>query len=242
MKNLLSAIRFMTVMPLGRPGVHDPKAMVPYFPIVGLLLGGMTAAFDHLALRMWSTPVASLLDVLFLVLLTGAFHLDGLGDTADGLLGHRPGEKVLAIMKDSRIGVMGLTAVICGLSLKFAGIASLASDRGLLLVIIPAYARAGMIFGIRYLSYGRSEEGIGYAFFGASLKYSAFAGCLLPVFFSLFLGVKAIWLNACFATLLLILLGYYKKRLGCITGDMLGALTEALEALLFLLVSIRGMQ
>jgi adenosylcobinamide-GDP ribazoletransferase len=238
MKHLLSAIQFMTVIPVGRSDVFDPKAMVPYFPVVGLLLGGLTAAFDQIVLRIWPAPVASLLDVVFLVLLTGAFHLDGLGDTADGLFGHRPRERVLEIMKDSRVGVMGLTAIICGLSLKFAGIMGLTSDRSLLLVIVPAYARAGMVFGIRYLAYGRSEEGIGYGFFGAPLKLSAFAGCLLPVLLSLFLGKKAIWLNVCFLALAAAILGYYQKRLGCITGDMMGALTEGLESLLFLLLSI----
>ncbi len=240
MRNLLSAIQFMTVMPLGHAGVYDPKSMIPYFPIVGLLLGGMTAVFDQLVLRIWSTPVASMLDVVFLVLMTGAFHLDGLGDAADGMLGHRSKEKVLAIMKDSRVGVMGLTAIICALAIKCAGIMSLTSDRALLIVIIPAYARAGMVFGIRYLDYGRSEEGIGYAFFGASLKLSAFTGCLAPVLLSLFLGWKTIGLNLCFFVLVLIILGYYKRRLGCITGDMLGAMTETVESLLFLLLSIGG--
>jgi adenosylcobinamide-GDP ribazoletransferase len=242
MKHLLSAIQFMTVMPVGRTDLFDPKAMVPYFPVVGLLLGGMTAAFDQIVLRIWPVPVASVLDVVFLVLLTGAFHLDGLGDAADGLFGHRPREKVLEIMKDSRIGVMGLTAIICGLSLKWAGIMGLTADRSLLLVIIPAYARGGMVFGIRYLSYGRSEEGIGYGFFGNTLQRSAFAGCLLPVAFSLLLGWKALWLNFCFLALVAAILGYYKKRLGCITGDMLGAMTETLESLLFLLLSIGGLR
>jgi len=215
--------------------------MVPYFPVVGLLLGGMTAAFDQIVLRIWPVQIGSILDVVFLVLLTGAFHIDGLGDAADGLFGHRPKEKILEIMKDSRIGVMGLTAIICALLLKYAGIMGLTSDRSLLLVIIPAYARAGMVFGIRYLDYGRSEEGIGYGFFGESLKPSAFTGCLLPVVFSLFLGWKAVWVNVCFLALVAGILGYYKKRIGCITGDMLGAMTETVESLLFLLLSIGGL-
>ena len=117
---------------------------------------------------------------------------------------------------------------------------SLESHRSLLLVIIPAYARAGMVFGIRYLNYGRSEEGIGHGFFGDSLKVSGFAGCLIPVILSVFLGWKALWLNFCFILIFTAILGYYKKRMGCITGDMLGAMNEALESFLFLLASVGG--
>ena len=240
MKNLIAAIQFITILPVGKSHGYDPKGMIPYFPVVGILLGGMTAVFDRLVLTVWPEPVVALLDVLFLVLLTGAFHLDGLGDTADGLLGHRTKEKALVIMKDSRIGVMGLTAIIFGLSLKWAGIMSLDGNRSLLLVIVPAYARAGMVFGIRYLNYGRSEEGIGHGFFGDSLKVSGFAGCLIPVILSVFLGWQALRLNFCFILITASILGYYKKRMGCITGDMLGAMNEVVESFLFLLIAAGG--
>ena len=240
MKHLLAAIRFITVLPMGKTDAYEPKGMIPYFPVVGLLLGAMTAAFDRLASRLWSEPVPALLDVVFLVLLTGAFHLDGLGDTADGLLGHRPRERALEVMKDSRIGVMGLTAIVCGLSLKWAGIMGLGDHRSLLLAIVPAYARGGMVFGIRFLNYGRAGQGIGYGFFGDALKLTAFAGCLIPAFLSIALGWKALWLNGCFVLISGAILFYYKRRMNCITGDMLGAMAEVLESLLFLLSSVGG--
>lgn len=242
MKNLIAALRFMTVLPVGRSDRFDPRGMIPYFPIVGLLLGGILAGFDRIFLKLWPLPVASILDVVVLVAITGAFHLDGLGDTADGLFGHHPRERALAIMKDSRIGVMGAAAIFCTLSLKWAGIASLSSDRTLLLWIVPAYARAGMILGIRFLRYGRSDAGLGYRFFEDSMKPSAYIGMILPVSLSLLLGWKAVWLNLCFLFLSSTILIYYKKRLGCITGDMLGAMTEGVEAALFLLSSLGGVR
>jgi adenosylcobinamide-GDP ribazoletransferase len=61
---------------------------------------------------------------------------------------------------------------------------------------------------------------------------------LIPVILSVFLGWKGIWLNIIFALITAIIILYYKKRMGCITGDMLGAMTEVTESLLFLLVSI----
>ena len=71
MKHLIAAIRFITILPVGSAAGFDPKRMIPFFPIVGLLLGAMTAAFDQFALRLWTEPVASLLDVVFLVVWSG---------------------------------------------------------------------------------------------------------------------------------------------------------------------------
>ena len=236
MKSLISAIQFLTILPLGKPKIFDPKGMIPFFPIVGLILGGLVLIFDQAAMRLWSEPVVAMLDVILLVVLTGAFHLDGLGDAADGLFGHRSKEEALAVMKDSRIGVMGLVAIVCGLSIKWCGIMELHTHRNLLLVIIPAYARGGMIFGIRFLKYGRPEGGTGHDLFSDSLKISAFWGLLIPVALSFLLGWRGVLLNLTFIIITAVILLYYKKRIGCITGDMLGAMTEVLESTLFLMV------
>ena len=241
MKNLISAVQFLTILPVSKSKIFNPDRMVQYFPVVGLLLGLILALFDRLFLKLWSEPVVAILDVICLVLLTGAFHLDGLGDTADGLLGHRTKESALAIMKDSRIGVMGLVAIICGLSLKWGGILGLDTHRSLLLVIIPAYARGGILFGIKFLNYGRPEGGTGHAFFNKTLKISGFWGLAIPIAISFFMGWRGIWLNFIFIIMTAVILIYYNKRVGCITGDMLGAITEVLESGLFLMVSIEAL-
>ena len=210
--------------------------MVPYFPLVGILLGLAVAAFDAIFVRFWTAPVAALLDVILLAVLTGAFHIDGLGDTADGLLGPRSRDKALEIMKDSRIGTMGLVAILFGLAIKWSGLASLSIHRSLFLIMVPAYARAGILFGMRCLPYGR-PDGTGKPFFNKKLSWIHFWGLLLPVGLSLCLGLKALWLNLGFAIIIGSILFFYKKRLGCITGDMLGAITELTEAGLFLMAS-----
>jgi adenosylcobinamide-GDP ribazoletransferase len=240
MKGLIGALQFITILPVGKSVPFEPNKMIPFFPIVGLALGLMVAVFDQVVLRLWNPSVAAVLDVVLLIILTGAFHLDGLGDAADGLLGQRPREKALAIMKDSRMGAMGLVAVICGLAIKWGGILGLGAHRSLVLILVPAYARGGMIFGIRYLEYGRPGGGTGLDFFKEKLGNAAFWGMLLPVMLSFMLGWKALWLNAGFAVLIAAILIYYKKRVGCITGDMLGAITEITEAGLFLILSLGG--
>ncbi len=240
MRGFIGALQFITILPSGRPAPFEPDKMVPFFPVVGLLLGGLVAVFDFVAMQVWIQPVVAVLDVVLLIVMTGAFHLDGLGDAADGLLGQRSREKALAIMKDSRIGTMGLVAIVSALAIKWGGIAGLDSHRSLLLILVPAYARGGMIFGIRLLEYGRPDGGTGLDFFKEKPGNTAFWGMILPVMLSVLLGWKAVWLNAGFVFLIVSLLYYYRKRIGCITGDMLGAIAEVTEAGLFLLVSIGG--
>ncbi len=235
----MSALQFITILPLGKGKSFDPPKMVPYFPLVGILLGLLVAVFDTIVVRFWAPPVAALLDIILLAVLTAAFHLDGLGDTADGLLGQRSTDKALEIMKDSRIGTMGLVAILFGLALKWGGIAGLDSHRSIFLIVIPAYARAGILFGMRFLPYGR-PNGTGKPFFKTQLAPIHFWGLIFPVGLSLILGFKAIWLNLLFAVIVGSILNFYKRRMGCITGDMLGAMTEVTESGLFLMASIGG--
>lgn len=234
MKHLRSAIQFLTIIPLGKGGDFSPEKTLPYFPLAGLLIGLLLAFFDMLVLQFWPAPVAAVLDTIFLVILTGALHMDGLCDTADGLYGGGTKEKALAIMKDSRAGAIGVVAVICCFALKYAGILGIDSNRMILLIIVPAYARGGTLFGFKFLHYGRPQGGTGHAFFHQKIKISTFRGLLIPFFLSFLLGWKFILINLCFLAAVAAILTYYKKKMGCITGDMLGAMTEIIEALLFL--------
>jgi adenosylcobinamide-GDP ribazoletransferase len=238
MKPFFAAIQFLTILPIGARGTYMPRAMIAWFPIVGLLLGVMLAVFDAAVSRLWAPPAAAALDMVLLILLTGALHLDGLGDTADGLYGQRSAEKALSIMKDSRIGAMALVTVVAALSLKWSGLAGLSQDRFLLLMLIPAYARGAMLFGIRGLPYGRRAEGTGFDLFATPLTRRDFGGLVLVVALSGLLGWPAIWLNLVFILMVLLLLTYYRRKIGCITGDMLGAMTELMESGLFLCMAI----
>ena len=253
MKNLLAAIRFITVLPTGRSDHFDAVGMVPWFPAVGLLIGVGLAAFDHAAARFWSPQAAAVLDVVFLAVMTGAFHIDGLADTADGIFSHRPKERTLEIMKDSRIGAMGVVAVVSVLAVKWAGISSISENRTALLILVPAYARGAMLFGMRALEYGRPQGGsvsrarratpqggTGLAFFSRILRPVDLWGVLVTVVLSLALGRGLLAVNVGFFLITAALIAYYRKRLGCITGDMLGAMAEVVEAGLFLIAATGG--
>jgi adenosylcobinamide-GDP ribazoletransferase len=240
MKNFRAAIGFMTALPAGRTEEFNAARTVPWFPAVGLLLGGLLALFDSLATRWWSLSTVAVLDVVLLVVMTAAFHLDGLGDTADGLLSHRPKERMLEIMKDSRIGAMGVVAICLVLAAKWAGLSELRDHRLLLLVLVPAYARSGILLAMRFLNYGRPDGGLGLPFFDRSLGLRQFWGVAVTLALSLGLGLQAAWLNLAFFLIVATVIRYYRRRLNCVTGDMLGALTEVTEAGLFLVASLGG--
>ncbi len=240
MKKFLSSVQFITILPFGKTVEFDPRGMVQYFPVVGLLVGFILCLCDMVFMSLWPAHVVAVLDVLVLLIVTGAFHIDGIGDAADGLFSHRSKEKALLIMKDSRVGVMGLVAVVSILAVKWGGIMSLDAHRSLFLLIIPAYARGSMIFGIKFLEYGRPDGGTGHALFEKPLENSAFLFLSIPVALSLFAGIRGIYLIAIYLLLVFLTIRYYKRMMGCITGDMLGAMTEFIEAFLFLLVAAGG--
>ena len=235
---LIFAMQFLTIFPLARPHRFNARAALPFFPLCGLLIGAILMSADVMAAKLWPRSVVAVLDVLLLVVVSGALHLDGLADTADGLYGRRNPEHALTIMKDSRTGAMGVVAVICCLAVKWAGLAHLSAHHGFWLLLVPAYARASILIGTKALPYGRSKEGTAHAFFQSPLTIPDFwgLGLLLPL--SLIIGWQAIGLNLGFALMAILILSWYHRRMGCITGDMLGAMIEVIEAGLFLVAAL----
>lgn len=238
MKQLISALQFLTTIPINQNIEFRPARMISYFPLVGLLLGCAVFVLDYFASMLWSTSLVSFLDVILLIVLTGALHLDGLGDTADGVFSHRSREEKMRIMKDSRVGVMGVVTIFCVLFLKWAALQEIEASRGLVLVLVPAYSRTAMMLAMKFLPYGRPEDGTGKEFFSEKIPYYHFWGVLILVLLSCFLGWQAILFNLVFVLLTFLILLYYYKSLKCVTGDNLGALNELTEALLFLVASM----
>lgn len=237
-RGLRGALAFLTLLPVGQGADFEPRLVPRWFPVAGLVIGLGLALFDSLACRFFPPLAASVLDVAFLAVLTGGLHLDGLADSADGLYGLHDRDRALAIMKDSRVGAMGLVAVVLCLGIKASALAGVGPYRFLALVLVPAYARAGMLVPMRLLPYAR-EQGAGKAFFTDEKTLSLFIFLPVPVLASLALGAQALALNLVFFPACLAITGFYKKRLGGVTGDMLGAMVEVLEAVLLLTLCAR---
>ena len=240
MNGFIASLQFISTLPLGKSRPFDPRGIRIHFPLAGLAIGLMLTLFDQAASALWPDAVAAVLDVVLLAVISGAFHLDGLADMADGLYGHREHDQTLAIMKDSRVGAMGVVAVVCVLLVKTVALASLTKARFVALLIVPAYARAAMIFGMRWLPYVRGEEGTGSPFFSTPLSIADFRFVLVPVLLSLLLGWRGVLLNIFFGLGLGALILLYRRKLGGVTGDLLGAMVEIMEAILFVAVCIGG--
>ncbi len=233
LEDFLSAIGFLTIFPVKKDLPFKPQNMIKYFPVVGLLIGIMLSFLDLLLRKKLPVGMVSLIDVFLLVILTGALHLDGLADTADGLFSHTDKESVLKIMKDSRIGTMGTLSVSFVLFFKWLSISNLSgSIRFWGLVIVPSLSRGSMALITQFLPYCR-EIGLGKEFVRKSSISNFIYFLVIWIILLVFLRTSFIQIFLTFWSIFFIILLFYKKKLNCITGDMIGALNEVMEAFLF---------
>lgn len=247
---LTTAIRTLTIFPApGGPAPGDPEgkmaSSLPWFPLVGGAIGsillGLMLLIDNLAPGGWPGGAAAAA-VIAGVVLTGALHLDGLADWADGFGGGRDREKTLAIMKDSSTGAFGSVALISVLLLKWVALSRLAaSDSHVWIVAACVISRAMMAELAVWLPYARPEGGTGASVANGAKKWHRMAALLLALAILLALagaaGAQALaagWL-VCrgFGSLC-------KRRVGGITGDLLGAGSEIVETLILVLAALPG--
>jgi adenosylcobinamide-GDP ribazoletransferase len=207
--------------------------MAKYFPFVGLLIGGLLVGVDWIGALLFPAFLRCIVDVLFLALVTGAFHLDGLADSADGLFSHRPRERVLGIMKDPRVGVMGVLAVLFCVLLKTEGIHGIGEGRiWLWLLLAPALARASQVIGLVVMKDARGGAGVGSSLYQKG-NYRILLTCLVPLSLPFFFHVRTGFLAlVVFVLSTGVLLIYFQYRIGGMTGDTFGAMTEIVETLL----------
>lgn len=228
MSPLLTAINFLTIVKIPHKNPNTESAPF-YFPVVGLLIG-IPAIF------LLKVPnFGALFTLLYFVVITGALHIDGLSDTADGIFSHRPRDIKLEIMKDSRVGVMGVLAVIIILLTKYESFKIISSSS---FFLVPGYSRLMAVLIMKRLPYAR-EAGTG-AYF-KNLNGSKYTNLILfiPIILTIFLGVKKfILVSIVFAVLYKTIIFCYQKIIGGWTGDMLGAAIEVTEGVFFLLLAI----
>ncbi len=243
LSDFLSALGFLTVIPVGQERITEDRmaGMMSFFPLVGLLLGSILALFDYLAKGLLPRQVTDALIVAFLAIITGGLHLDGVADTADGLIGGKGDrEKVLAIMKDSRTGAMGVVAICLLLLVKFMALDSIPSDmRPGALLLAPTLSRWGQVA----VSYGsrpaRSENSLAGSFIEYLKPAHLIAASVMAVVFAaLFGGMTGLAALAAAAIVCLLLKIFFNRSIGGETGDTIGASSEIAEALVFIVFSV----
>lgn len=209
---------------------------VVYFPLIGVLVGLAGSATYLLAQLIWTAPIASALALLVMVLCTGGFHEDGLADTADGIGGGWSIEDKLRIMKDSRIGTHGVLALILALLLKFTALASL--DPNLVpaaLIIGHALSRWSILPLVRFTNYVSGDGGSGKPLVGSVTagRFSIATLFLVVLAASLALA-QALTLALVTVVIVAASLRYFKRKIGGITGDTLGASNQFIELSVYL--------
>ncbi len=233
-----TALQFLTIFPgLKRQGTsaEDFGQSLAYFPLVGLLLGAILLGLNYGLSYILPGLVVDALVIIALAILTGAHHIDGFIDTFDGIVGGKSREQKLEIMSDSRVGAFGITAAILMLLLKYV---SLYSAPAVLpaLVLMPTLSRWITVNSIFIFPYAKSS-GMGLAFKqGANWQRVTIATAITLLISILVMSWKGLVLMAALWIVVFIIAGYFRSRLGGLTGDNYGAINEIAEAFVLVLL------
>jgi adenosylcobinamide-GDP ribazoletransferase len=241
-ETFFAALRFFTRLPVPGWVGHSAEQLnraARWFPAVGWIVGAIGAAVTLAAAQLWPAAIAVPLGMAATLLVTGAFHEDGLADTVDGLGGGWTRADALRIMKDSRIGSYGAVGIGLALLTKFAALAELlavlpAPTFALLLVAGHAVSRFASTTLIFFLDYAREEgkaKPLATRLGKGELAFAALCGlapCLLlpPAPAAIALALVAL---VAFAAA-----RHFAKRLGGYTGDCLGATQQLAEIAFYL--------
>lgn len=242
-KGLTAAIQTLTSIPIPGRGDQDLSSALPWFPIVGLLLGVLLWVTGLLWALMpfaqWSAGCAMLL-VIIDVLLTRGLHLDGLADWADSM-GSFDRERRLAIMKDASIGAFGTIAVLLCLISKWVIFERLlSSDTFLWIMPVMVISRSMMVELMTTLPYARSGEGMARPFVDNAGKGKRIISLSVAVVLCLVSGPIGLGLLIIAWIITMIFRSYCLTKFGGITGDLLGATDEINEVVLLALCALPG--
>lgn len=242
---LLTAIMFFTRIPIPIKLPYSEAIMnqsQKYYAWVGLLVGLMNAALYFIFHYLFGTAIAVVLTMGLSVLLTGAFHEDGFADSCDGFGGGYGKERILTIMKDSRMGAYGTIGIVLLLLAKYTSIVTLMDQSQMtftLSVIVLAHTMSRFVSGTTLYThlYVRDID---------SSKVKPMAATALPLH-AMLIGIVAIvlvtlvsgfwWLILAFIPAYISKVGlsnYFKKHIGGYTGDCLGAIQQVSELVIYL--------
>jgi adenosylcobinamide-GDP ribazoletransferase len=234
---LIGALAFLTIVGRGRRPDANQQL---WFPVVGALVGALVGLVWWGAAQWWPPAVAAALAVATDLVLTGLLHVDGLADSADGLLPHMTRERRLQVMSQPDTGAFAVAVVALVLSLRWAGLASL-DLRGARVVAstagLWALSRGLMVVAMNVLPYARDGEGVGTLFRGS---HSTLRTCVVTIT-SVVLGAGGMMLGRgalagaiCAAVAVAggtMVLAFARRRIGGYTGDVLGAAGVVLETI-----------
>jgi adenosylcobinamide-GDP ribazoletransferase len=234
LQSFFTAVQFLTRLPVPARDTFGPEDLAksfPFFPLVGLLVAAGGLGLRFVLTRNASRTVVVVLILIYMVLITGGLHEDALGDAADGFGGGWDKEKILGIMRDSRIGSYGAIAISLSLLGRFVFLSELAPER------FAGYFVAGQVLSrwtalplSFWLPSARPGAGQGTLVARKISWTSMISGTLLTLAITAaLLRYGTLWAGLSAVLVAAITGFYYRKRIGGITGDCLGATIQLAE-------------
>lgn len=245
MKGFICALQLLTIIPVKIKDAVDERDLgksTAFFPFVGAVQGIMLVAANILLSKFLPHDIASGLILLILILTNGGFHLDGFADTIDGLAGGNTKKERLHIMKDSRIGAIGVVAIVLLLLIKFLAINNLISHlspltSNYILFLLPVMGRWSMVPMAYWGNYARPTGGLGKAFAEhTGIREFVFATSFVLSASVILLGWYGLVYAGIIFTAVYLITVFFRKKLGGITGDVFGFQSEVSEVLFLILV------
>jgi adenosylcobinamide-GDP ribazoletransferase len=213
-------------------------ASTVYFPVVGIVVGAIAAMAWYAGMMLWSENIAALLAVGISILTTGAFHEDGLADSADGLGGAFEVNRKLQIMRDSRIGTYGSVLLIIVIMAKVFAISAIAPTNvaGALIAahVIARWTSLPLIYNNVYVR----EEGTGKPFAATVTNKQLYTATAVTALITIAAtGMHALIIIPLVPAFVWLAQRYLRNKLGGVTGDVLGAVNSLSELLVYLILS-----
>lgn len=251
LRDLSLAIRFLTILPIisfppSNNTNQNEEALaenlansMAFFPLVGMLMGVLLVLLRRLFYYLpVSSLVADTLVLIFWIWLSGGLHLDGFADSVDGFLGGHNKEEILKIMKDSSTGAKGVVALVSLLLLKFVLLVEMPLFlKDTALFFTPTIGRWSMVIAAFLGRPARLKNSMGKLFMDyVSWREVIFASLTMVVIGIPLFRLYLIPLVIIDVVIVLLILKYSQKRIGGISGDILGAINEIVEVFCLLVI------
>ncbi|GAU77348.1 adenosylcobinamide-GDP ribazoletransferase [Fusibacter sp. 3D3] len=237
MKAFLLMLSFFTRIPVGHKVAYSDalyERSIKYFPYIGLIIG-VISALPLWLLNGTSQGIKSIFVILFYLFLSGGIHLDGLADAMDGLFSGREKERMLEIMKDSRIGSFG----VIGLILYFLVFYQCASElMPIFIVLMPFVGKSAAAFTAGYSHYARVSPGMGTILIDYHNPQTSIEILLVNLVIAFIaLGIEGLIIVSVTFVFAFLLMKWIQGKIGGMTGDTVGFVVEVCQ-MIFLLLSV----